>query len=219
MLTYLVNSLFKNDKLKLSLKYTNVLHKAMEEFGKMLYDKYLFFYYNSLVINYSQLDKQKAIHVLDELRENKKITATPFYEIFVYLNLGVLHFDIQKYRESIRFISQLYQLNSYKNADRSLQFKIAVMELMVRYELSDFEYLDYRIGRIRKDFKDLIRNQEFLKEKEFLLIISKLQIADQSRATMKKMKQYVEKYKDYSDGDDEIINYTHWLNSKIKRKR
>ncbi|MBK8413965.1 MAG: hypothetical protein IPL22_05265 [Bacteroidetes bacterium] len=78
MLTYLVNSLFKNDKLKLSLQYTELLHDAMMEFGKSLYDKYLFFYYNSLVINYSKLDKEKAIQVLEDIRENRKITATPF---------------------------------------------------------------------------------------------------------------------------------------------
>ena len=219
MLTYLVNSLFKNDKLKQSLQYTGELKTAMEEHGKILYDKYLFFYYNSLVINYSKLDKLKAIDVLEDIRENRKITATPFYEIFIYLNLAVLHFDLGKFKEAIRFISKLYQLESFNNADRSLQLKIGVMELMVRYELKDQEYLDYRITRIRKDYKDFLKKEEFLKEKDFMTIISRLEVSKTNPVFMKKINIFIDKYRHLEDGDDEIINYGNWLKDKIKRKR
>jgi hypothetical protein len=219
MLTYLVNSLFKNDKLKLSLQYTDLLKSAMDEFGKVLYDKYVFFYYNSLVINYSKLDKEKAIEVLEDIRENKKITATPFYEIFIYLNLAVLHFDLSKYRDSVRFISRLYQLDSFNSADRALQLKIGVMELMVRFELKDQEYLDYRIARIRKDFKEFLKKEEFLKEKDFLSIITRLEMARGESTFIKKVANFIDNYKLAEASDDEIINYANWLNDKMKRKR
>jgi len=219
MLTYLVNSLFKNDKLKQSLQYTEFLKNAMEEFGKMLFDKYIFFYYNSLVINYSKLDKEKAIQVLEDIRENPKITSTPFYEIFIYLNLGVLHFDLGRYRESLRFITRLYQLNSYQNADKALQFKISIVELMIRYELRDLEYLEYRITRMKKDFRELLKKEEFLKEKDYMLIISRLELAGGEPATLRKINFFIDKYKNSGDSDDEIINYGNWLNDKIKRKR
>jgi tetratricopeptide (TPR) repeat protein len=219
MLTYLVNSLFKNNKLKQSLQYTGFLNEAMEEYGKMLYDKYLFFYYNSLVINYSRLDKEKAIDVLEDIRENKKITATPFYEIFIYLNLAVLHFDIGRYRESIHFISKLYQLNSFQNADNTLQLKIAIVELMVRYELKDFEYLEYRITRIRKDYKSILRQEEFLKEKEFLGIVHNLDFNKSDPKGIRKINQFIDTYIFTTDSDDEIINYGNWLKDKIKKKR
>jgi hypothetical protein len=171
------------------------------------------------VINYSKLDKEKAIEVLEELRENKKITATPFYEIFIYLNLGVLHFDLQKYREAIRFLTRLYQLDSFKNADKSLQLKIAVAELMIRYELRDLEYLDYRIQRIRKDFRDLLRLEEYVKEKEFLAIIPSLEVAGGNPKLLKKITLFIDNYKVATDTDNEIINYGNWLNDKIRKKR
>ncbi len=219
MLTYLVNSLFKNDKLKQSLQFTGQLKEAMEEFGRLLYDKYVFFYYNSLVINYSKLDKEKAIEVLEDIRENSKITATPFYEIFIYLNLSVLHFDLSKYKESLRFLTKLYQLNSYRNADRSLQLKIAVTELMIRYELKDFEYLEYRIAKIRKDFKDLLRKEEFLKEKEFMTLVAGLELGSGESKLLKKIMIFVDNYGISSDSDNEIINYGNWIKEKIKKKR
>jgi hypothetical protein len=219
MLTYLVNSLFKNDKLKQSLQYTEELKNAMEDYDKLLYDKYLFFYYNSLVINYSRLDKQKAIDVLNDMLGNRKITQTAFYEIFIYLNQAVLHFDTGQYRESIRYISKLYQLDSYHNADRALQLKISVMELMVRFELRDFEYLDYRSTRIRKEFKDLLKEESFLKEKDFLGIISRLESMIQDRNFQKSILSFIEKHSESSESDDEIINYANWLKEKNKRKR
>ncbi|MBK9047730.1 MAG: hypothetical protein IPL74_13855 [Bacteroidetes bacterium] len=42
---------------------------------------------------------------------------------------------------------------SYKNADKALQFKVSVAELMIRYELRDMEYVTYRINRMKKDFQ------------------------------------------------------------------
>jgi tetratricopeptide (TPR) repeat protein len=219
MLTYLVNSFFKNGKLKSSLQYADLLKDAMEEFGRLHYDKYLFFYYNALVINYSILDKQKAIKVLEDLKENRKITATPFYEIFIYLNLAVLHFDLAQYRDSIRFISKLYQLNSYQNADSSLQLKISVVELMVRFELHDFDYLEYRIRQIKKDFRQFLRQPEFMKEKEFLGIILQLDYSKTIPSKLNKINQFIDNYKDTSESDDEIINYGTWLSDKIKKKR
>ena len=222
MLTYIVNSLFKTNKLRESLKYTEQLHAAMEEYGKALYDKYLFFYYNSLVINYSKLDKREAIRILENLMDQKKLTGNPFYEVFIYLNLAVLHFDLGEYRDAIRHISKLYLLDSYRNADRALQMKIAVSELIIRFELRDLDYLEYRIGRIRKDFKDLLKENQFLKEKEFLSIILTMtnSTADLSdKSLIKKCSEFIDKYKVTEEGDDEILNYTNWLQEKFGRKK
>ena len=42
---------------------------------------FLFFYYNSLVINYSVLDKEKAIHILEEAKQNEHIKQLPTYTV------------------------------------------------------------------------------------------------------------------------------------------
>jgi hypothetical protein len=191
----------------------------MKEFGKSLYDKYLFFYYNSLVINYSKLDKEKAIQVLEDIRENRKITATPFYEIFIYLNLSVLHFDLAKYRESIRFMTRLHQLESYKNADQALQFKVSVAELMIRYELRDMDYVTYRINRMKKDFKEILKQEQFLKEKEFIYLIGRMEHYGHEATFRKKLTEFLDKHKDTDGSDDEIINYSNWIKEKTKKKR
>ncbi|MCK6648958.1 MAG: hypothetical protein L6Q66_04835, partial [Bacteroidia bacterium] len=89
LLTYLINSLFKNGKHDESLSYANILLEAMDEYNGILKDKYLFYYYNSLVINYSVKNSDRAIEILLEAKENTVIQKLPMYNVFVYLNLSV----------------------------------------------------------------------------------------------------------------------------------
>jgi hypothetical protein len=90
---------------------------------------------------------------------------------------------------------------------------------MIRYELRDMEYLEYRIGKIRREFTDFLRKSEFLKEKEFLNLIGKLETEIHKPQFVKKTTQFIDIYKDVEDSDTEILNYANWLAEKTKRKR
>lgn len=220
MLTYIVNALFKNNKLKLSLKYAEDLKQAMEEYHHMLYDKYIFFYYNSLVINHSILDQDKAISILEDLRDNEKMKSNTFYQVFVYLNLMLLRFDKQQYQEAIKNLNKLYRLDNFKSTDVALRFRIAVAELIIRYELKDFELLDYKINQVRKDFKAYLNQPENIKEKEFIGILKSI-INSPSFKTDKKLlnrvKNFVQMKEAKFTDDTDIINFKNWLSDKIKK--
>ncbi|MCX6290635.1 MAG: hypothetical protein NT126_02595 [Bacteroidetes bacterium] len=218
MIVFIVNTLFKNGKQKESLKYAGKLKEAMEEYRRLLYNKYLFFYYNSLVINYSKLDSRKAIEILDEMKANAKIRSTPFYEMFIYGNLAVLNFDSRNFHQSIRNLNKLYLLDAYKKADRSLQFKFAIAELMIRYELQDFDILEVKINNVKKDFKELLSKKESAREKEMLAIISRMIETDHLRkdkTLYNKIKVILGTKDEQTEGDSEIINYKNWLKEKI----
>ncbi len=218
MLTYLVNTLFKNGKIEESLSYADHLKQAMEEHNRYLYDKYWFFYYNSLVINYSKIDLDKAIEILEELKTNDLLRKTPFYEVFVYLNLGIFYFDKKDYRKAIRYINQLYLLDSYKNADTSLQFKIAIAELIIRHELQDFDFLEYRVGQVERDYKSQIGLEENNRERDLLRIIEIMAREGFSKGNKKLIdliNQFLQHKLELAE-DTEMINYNKWLNTKIK---
>jgi hypothetical protein len=222
MLTYIVNALFKNDKLKLSLKYAEELKKAMEEYHHMLYDKYIFFYYNSLVINYSKLDRDKAISILEDLRDNEKIKSNDFYKVFVYLNLMLLWFDKRNYHNAIKNLNKFYLLDNYKTTDPALRFRVAVVELIIRYELKDFDLLEYKINQLRKDFKEYLNQKENLKEKEFISLL-KLIINSADFKQDKKLLERVQLFLDSTavttSEETEIINYRDWLREKAGKPR
>lgn len=212
MLTYLVNACFKNNRIKDSLQYAEELHKAMKEHNKLLYDKYLFFYYNSLVINYSEIDKRKAIRILEEARDHKTIQKLPVYNVFVNLNLGVLHFDTQDFKMALKNVVNLKMEESFAGLDEGFRMKINIMELMIRYELKDYDFLDYQIDQVTKEHNKLLNGKSFKRDKEFCAIITSL--IDLNADTKDKAKKRIEKFVSTYQGqaqESDILNYENWL--------
>jgi len=219
MLHYVVNVLFKNRKYLDSLEYTSLMNDAMHEYGKLLYDKFLFFYYNSLVINHSVLDKDKAISVLEEVLAKKTLANTPFYELFVYLNLAILWFEKKDFRASVKFLNKLYLHVEFKNADTGLKFKIAIAELIIRFELLDFDFLEVKIKQVKRQFRTLLSDPDNQREKGFLSILAKLIVSPQIRSN-KSLLAIIQKFvssKEETLNDTEVINYGAWLKGKIQK--
>ncbi len=218
MLTYLINSLFKNKKIDLSLTYVDKLKSAMEEFSSALYDKYLFYYYNSLVINYSVKDIDKAIEILHEAKDNASIKKLPIYNVFVYLNLAVLNFDKKNFKESLKHLVKPMMQDAFKHLDEAWHLKLSVFELMIRYELNDFDYLEHKLLRVKKDYLSLLKKEEYVRQKQMVLLIEKLVKSD----GVKKNKQLLKEINALLDGimldsssDTDIINYSDWLKAKV----
>jgi AraC-like DNA-binding protein len=218
MLTYLINSLFKNRKFVLSLDYTGRLKKAMEEFGGMLHEKYLFYYYNSLVINYSQKDLTKAIETLHEARENPVIRKLPSYIVFIYINLATLNFDKRDFKQAIRNLVKLCMEPGFKNLDVGLRFKVHVAELIIRYELEDFDFVEHKLEQLRKDFSKELQKTEYTRQQKLMDIIHDM-IQSGSLRGNKPLVQKINKLLQARNSDEQaqndLINYNEWLKSKL----
>ncbi|MCB9185341.1 MAG: hypothetical protein H6601_01185 [Flavobacteriales bacterium] len=218
MLTYMVNALFKNNRLEESLEWAEKLKLAMEEFDRLHYDRFMFFYYNSLVINYSKVDMDKAISILHDLEDNEKLKKTPFYTVFVYLNLAIFNFDLGNYRESIRRLNQLYHHERFENTAAPLKFRIAILEILIRLELGDTDFLEYRMKQIKKDFKDQLENQENVREEMLLDLISDMFLKGRSLRSeqMKDRIKLFTKTTSPRSEDAELVNYNRWLEHKLR---
>lgn len=220
MLTYIVNTLYKNNKLKESLQYAELLFKSMQEYNNMLYDKYLFYYYNSLVINYSQLDKQKALEIIDELSGNEKIKNNSFYQQFIWINRFLLLFDLKDYHKAARSLTKLYLLKDYKQYDETIRYKIAIADLITRHELGDEETFGYKHKQIAKDFKHLLNKKEFVNEKDLLGILGMMaliKIKRNEKQIRKLLADFKNRNKKIKNTEDVgILNYFNWVDEKIK---
>jgi len=219
MLTYLVNSLFKNNKSEKSLQWAETLKLAMEEYNHLLYDKYFFFYYNALVINYSAIDPPQAMDILENLRENSKIKNNDYYIFFVYLNLAVLRFDNKEYKEASKHFNKISLLNWYKSADDSLQLKITVCELITRYQMQQYDVLIYKLEQTNRGFKAALASEENKAEKEVLSLLKRLE----KTIAIKKDKNLIEKIKEKQswmrkeiNPETYIINYENWMDTLLK---
>ncbi len=215
MLTYLINSLFKNQKVDLSLHYAGELKEAMNEYGGFLHDKYLFYYYNSLVYNYAVKDLNKAIQILHEAKEDPVIKKLPIYTVFIYLNLAVANFDSGNYKEALKNLVKLLLQDEFRNLDEAFRFKILVSELLIRYELGDTEFLEKRTGQLQKEFRKLMKQKEFARELEIMSILSKM-IYETNIKGNKKLSAQIKKFiSSTASTDNDVINYTRWLQSKV----
>ena len=150
------------------------------------------------------------------MKANERIRSTPFYEMFVYLNLAVLYFDKAEFGQSIRQLSRLYLLDAYRDADRSLQFKIAIAELMIRYELQDEELLERKLREAKKDFRDLITKRQHPREVKMLHILQRMLESENLHKDKVLQKQIQELLAPTPETEDaEILQYGNWLKSKL----
>lgn len=215
MLTYLINSLFKNGKTNLSLEYAERLKIAMQEYNGMLNDKYLFYYYNSLVINYSVKNIDRAIEILHEAKSNTVIKKLPVYNVFVYLNLSVLNFGKENFREALKYLVKPLLEDAFSNLDEAFRFKLAVFELMIRYELNDYEYLEHKTERLKKEYKTILKKPEYKRQTQMISILEKMILTEnvkRDKALLKLINTLIAEKEMVQDSD--IVSYANWLKKK-----
>ena len=218
MLIYLTNCLYKTNKLKKSLEFAEILKKEMDEYSGFLRDKFLFYYYNALVINYSVLDKKQALKILEEARKNPIIKQLPTYTVFIYLNTALIYFDQRKYKMAIKNLSRLLLHDDFVDIGKSFQFKIYIASLIIRFELGDFDTIESRVKYIQRIYKEILENSDFERDAQLIEIILKLIYCSniqQDKKLLGKVKTLIALIDDDTADDVDVINYNLWLKSKI----
>ena len=218
MLAYLTNCLFKTHKYKQSLAYAEILKSSMNEHDGFLKDKYLFYYYNSLVINYSLSDKGKALEVLKEAKNNDVIQNLPTFSVFIYLNTALIYYDQEKLSLSAKNLSRLMLQDDFVNIGKSFQLKIHIAELIVRYDLNQIDVIGAKIKLIKKSYYNLLKDDDFKRDKQLIEIIDSLIYYNNLTTDKKLLKKITSLSVVITDGkadDIDIINYNIWLRNLI----
>ena len=218
MLAYLTNCLFKTHKYKQSLSYAKILKLSMNEYDGFLKNKYLFYYYNSLVINYSVSDKNKALEALKEAKNNDVIQNLPAFSVFIYLNTALIYYDQEKLSLSAKNLSRLMLQDDFVNIGKSFQLKIHIAELIVRYDLSQTDVIDSKIKHINKTYKNLLKDDDFNRDKELIEIIDLLIYCNNltnDKKLLKKISDLSVTISDEQADDVDVINYNFWLKNLI----
>jgi len=212
LLTYLSNCLYKTKKYKQSLKYSEELLSGMKEYDCFLHDKYLFYYYNILVLNYAKTDKEKALDYLKKASRSEVIKKLPSYNTFIYLNLSLIYYFQNNFKESQKNIARLIMQEDFLLLDKSFQLKILVTELMIRMLVSN-KNLNDKITSINKNYKSLLLEENYIREKKMIdLIFKKISDGD----VVDNKEDLLSSMSDSDSEDLDIISYNIWIKENIK---
>ena len=211
MLTYIANCLFKTNKYKQSLRYAEILLKSMCEYDSFLYDKYLFYYYNILVQNYSIIDKVKALDYLNKASKNEVIKKIPAYNSFIYLNRSLIYYDQDDFKRSKQNISRLIMQEDFLLLDKSFQLKIFITSAIIIYNVSK-EHALGKINEIKDNYSALLKTESHYRDRMFLeLIAKKLNSGD-----FEKDKDiFLSNITDEESKELDIIGYNSWVKEHI----
>ena len=207
LLTYLTNCLYTNKKYDQSLRYAQILMDSMNEFDAFLYNKYIFYYYNSLILNYSKTDKKKALDYLNKASKDEDILKLPTYSLFIYLNKALVHYYLKDYKNARVNLSRLLIQKDFLSIDNVFQLKIMITDLMVRIDNLDYDILE-RIKNIKNRYYDLLIKTNYIRENEIINILQKLA----NKLPIVKCKDKFLKLLSDNESDElDIISYNRWL--------
>ncbi len=222
MLVYLVNSFSRNRKHARSLQYAEKLKEEIEQYNRLHYQKYVFYYYNARVINLSETNPEEALKALNELEtvmiDNKSNAS--YYGMFIQLNRGILYFKTGKYNEAIRSFVKYYTNDLYKQSDNLFKLRVAVAELLMHVESKDIDGTKIRLEQVQKQFKAELEQQDTYAEKKlltFIKLLCKQLLNYRDKGVQAELKGLMEDKKMESGEDNQILNYKSWVSSKTKR--
>ena len=177
----------------------------MKEFNTFLYDKYVFYYYNLLVLNYAKEDKDKALSILRLAKKNDAIKKLPAYTSFIYLNTALIYYYQEKYNSAKTNISRLIQQQDFLSLDLVFQLKLLIVELIIRLKLKENDPLIKKINEIKFNYSKLIRDESLVRD--YKVIASIEQLAQGKNLDKKALINYFD-----TTHEDDIIDYHIWSN-------
>lgn len=222
LLSWIVNVSTKNKKFEQSLQYAEQLHQMILSYNRTYYEKYIWLYHQSIIINYSFLDRnQEVIDLLEELEANSKFKGNIFYDVFVYLNLAASYYCEKQLNKALGHLAMILATDVYKTLATNLQLNVNILEVMLRIETDDFEYVAHRLRDIKRRFSKELKQTAYLREKQFLQILQDLAFKAaplQNKKITAKIQQFLETYREIELGSNDTISYAIWLQAKLERK-
>lgn len=217
MLTYAANALYKNEKAKESLSYTELLGREIQGFNKLYYDQYLFFYYNLQILNNAVLNPNRALQWLNEFESEMRRKKNYYYDTFIYLNRAGLLYDLKRYKEALKSFVKLYVSDNYIRAAEPFKFKVEVSELLATYDSGDTEALTRRIAQVRKDYEGFKTQKAFKRDFDMIDLLEQMGASSNYKRDpiiQKKISSLLKAKVDAAQADAEIIKYDGWLKEK-----
>ncbi|MEL7534825.1 MAG: hypothetical protein AAFN10_26205, partial [Bacteroidota bacterium] len=200
-----------------SQKYTDELGKTLLEHNQLLYNQYIWTYYQGQIFNFvgtGSLDQ--AIALLLKIQAEHPRESIPAYDLFIVFNLARLYFDKKDYAQATTQINLLLHSETFSKLDKSYQLTVSLGELILRLEMRDWDYATHRLKEFKRKFRTLLSEEAYLVEAQLIKIIHLLS-RNMSFRFDKKLDTLAEAFLEqstYEVGSNEFISYKAWIYAK-----
>ena len=96
--------------------------------------------------------------------------------------------------------------------------KIIAAELIIRYEIGDFDYLEERIKQVQRRYKNEFAKMDFEREKLVIKILLKLIYTQRIKSDAElvhDIKLLLSKATEEQALEDDVISYNEWISKKL----
>ncbi|MCB0516497.1 MAG: hypothetical protein R2798_12435 [Chitinophagales bacterium] len=222
ILNWLINVQAINLKFAESLRYTEIFHEELQKNNRKFYDKYLWVYHQSLILNYSFLNRNReVIELLTDIKDNPKLNGHSFYDVLIYLNLSIAYFNENKISQAMKHLLPLLMPEVYSKLSRNLILNISIVEIILHIENEDLLYLESKIKELKRNFRSEFKTTQYAREKDFIDLLQHIVFTPQafkSKKLRQKISAFIEESPVFEPGSNEAINYKLWLVSKMEKK-
>lgn len=220
VLHWISNCLFANNAdAELINTYIDLYEEALEKNNGKFKKKYIWRYHEIKTHYFNRMDDiESCLNLLNEIKDNPEYEGTNFYDIFVYYNLAIFYYRNGNLSKAMSNIAPLVVSGSTKKLHFSYQLSIAIVDVILHYDNRDYNYVLYKISEIKRIFRKHLKEEQFVRERDFLNIVRLLvnkgnDFSDTKLAS--KVDAYIEKHKPMLPrGDREGIFLPIWLESK-----
>ncbi len=172
LLTYLANTLNKNGKYELSLAYAERLRQELELKPSELANKYITYYYNVLLNNYSETDLDKALYTLHEMAQQDVIINDALKRVYVFSNQVIVLFHMGDYKRAMQMLLRTTMDDAFQSLNKHLRLQLEIAEPVLRLELDEPDMAVRAIERLRRDYQEIL--SEHTAEQQMLVAIKRL---------------------------------------------
>jgi len=222
MITWIINTLMINKKWNDSIKYTELLHEELNKYNKLYYDNFIWAYYQSLITSYMSSDQlNEAIKLLEQIIELPSHKGVTFYEYAIYVNLSLCYYFKKNISEAIKTLSRLFLKDIYSKLTIEYQFAISILEIVLHYENANLDYVTYRIGEMKRQFRSLLKGDNFKDEKAFMKLLTNISNKPDpmhDKALLAQMNTFVKMASEFQVGSGKHIDCGIWVQAKLDKQ-
>jgi len=222
MITWIINSLMINKKWNYAIKYTELLLEELNKYNRLYYDNFIWAYYQSLVTSYMSSDHlPEAMVLLEEIIDLPPRKGVNFYEYAIYDNLSLCYYYQKNMSEAIKTLSKLFLKDIYSKLPIEYQFSISILEIVLHYENSNLDYVTYRIGEMKRQFRSLLKGDNYKDEKAFIKLLTNICNKPDpmhDKALIAQMNTFVKIAAPFQIGSGKHIDCGIWVQSKLDKQ-